>query len=231
MAKNIAQIDSELAIGAIAKASQDNPLILDFDETLLLRNSTAEYIDNLRPRWLGFILVMLLKVIRPWSWLPQPLGGEKTKDWYLVVVPTLLLPWTLLLWQQKAKELAQEYSNTEIITAVNSNPHAKVIIASLGFKFAIAPILKHIPIKYGSLVGCGFWQGAGDRNKGKLNMMQEVLSESELKSAILITDSLDDLPLLEIVKQPCLALWSSAKYINPFQDLWLYQLFTRLKQI
>ena len=230
MVKNIAQVDSELALKAIANAAPNNPIILDFDETLLLRNSTAEYINNLRPRWLGFILIMLLKLVRPWYWLPQPLGGEKTKDWYLVILPTLLMPWTSLLWQQKAKELAQDYSNTEIITAVDSNPHAKVIIASLGFNFAIAPILKHMSIQYDSLVGCGFWRGAGDRNKGKLNMMQEVLSESELKSAILITDSLDDLPLLEIVEQPCLALWSSAKYINPFQDFWLDRWIRKFKQ-
>ena len=229
MAKNIARIESELALKAIANANPDSPIILDFDETLLFRNSTAEYINSFRPRLLGFAIVTLLKILRPWYWLPQPFRGEKTRDWYLVIVPTILLPWTLLLWQQKAKRLAQDYSNSEIISAVNNNPHTEVIIASLGFNFALAPILEYMPIKYDSLVGCRFWQGAGDRNRGKLSMMQEILSESELKSAILVTDSLDDQPLLEIVEQPCLTLWSAAKYIDPFQDFWLYKLMKRLK--
>ena len=61
--RNIALCESSQAIAAITEASQYTPIILDFDETLLLRNSTAEYINNLRPRFLGFCLIILLKII------------------------------------------------------------------------------------------------------------------------------------------------------------------------
>ena len=47
-------------------------------------------------------------------------------------------------------------------------------------------------------------------------MMQEILSKSAIASSIVITDSEDDLPLLEVVQYPCLVVWSFAKYINPF---------------
>jgi hypothetical protein len=230
MAQNIVPLHPELAISAIANATQNNPVILDFDETLLLRNSTAEYINHLRPRSVGFMLILLLKVIRPWCWLPGRLRGNQTKDWYLVVIPTILLPWSLLLWQQKTQQLAKNYSNREIVAAVNSNPDATVIVASLGFNFIIKPILQQMPLSYDQLVGCRFWQGAGDRHQGKLLMMQQVLSESAMKSAILVTDSEEDLPLLQVVEQPCLTLWSTAKYIDPFQDFWLYGLFKKLKR-
>ncbi len=213
--------DSDLAIAAIAKATQDTPIILDFDETLLLRNSTAEYINNIRPRLIGFGLIMLLKLVRPWFWLPRPFKGEQTRDWFLVTIPTILLPWTLILWQQKTKQLAHDHSNTELISAVN-NTDAPVIVASLGFNFIIKPILQQMPIKYASLVSCRFWQGVDDRRKGKLLMMQQVLSDAEIRAAILVTDSVDDLPLLKVVKQPCFVLWSLAKYVAPFQDFWLY---------
>lgn len=229
MAENITPINPELALSAIANAAPDNPIILDFDETLLLRNSTAEYINGLRPRFLGFVLIILLKIIRPWYWLPQPFRGDKTRDWYLVTIPTILLPWTIFLWRKKAQTLAENYSNTEIVSAVNSNNDAPVIVASLGFNFIINPILQHMSIRYDSLVGCRFWQGAGDRNQGKLSMMQEVLSESAIKSAILVTDSQDDLPLLQVVEQPCLVLWALAKYVDPFQDFWLYAWMKKLK--
>lgn len=222
-------VDSKKAIAAIANATKNNPIILDFDETLLLRNSTAEYINSFRPRLIGFVLVILLKRLRPWSWLPQPFGGDKTRDWYLVIIPTILLPWTLLFWRQRAKKLAEDYSNTEIISAVDSNTKATIIIASLGFNSIINPILQHVPMRSDLLVGCRFWQGAGDRNQGKLKMMQEVLSDSEIKSAILVTDSEDDLPLLQVVEQPCLVLWSKAKYVDPYQDFWLYSLAKKLK--
>ena len=217
------------AVAAIADATDNTPVILDFDETLLLRNSTAEYIDSLRPRFIGFLLIVILRTIEPWVWLPQPFGGDKTKDWFLVIVPTILLPWNLLLWQQTAKKLAEDYHNTKLISAVESNERASIIVASLGFNFVIAPILQHIPMRCNLLVSCRFWRGAEDRHKGKLKMMQEVLSESEIKSAILVTDSEDDLPLLQVVEQPCFVLWPLAKYVAPFQDYWLYSLLKSLK--
>lgn len=221
MAQNVSSLNPELAIAAIANATQNNPVILDFDETLFLRNSTAEYINSLRPRFIGWMLIMLLKVFRPWSWLPGGFRGKELKDWYLVTIPTIILPWTLLLWQQKARQLAEDYSNVAIISAVNGNPDAPIIVASLGFNFIIKPILEQMPLSYDQLVGCRFWRGAGDRQQGKLLMMQQVLSSSAIASAILVTDSRDDLPLLQVVQQPCLVQWSGAKYIDPFQDFWL----------
>ena len=227
--KNLTPVNSEVALKAIADADNNTTIILDFDETLLLRNSTAEYINSLQPRLLGFILVILLKIIRPWKWLPHPWGGDKTRDWYLVTISTLLLPWTVLFWQQKAKKLAEKYTNTQLVAAVKQNADAQIIVASLGFNFILKPILKHVDLKCDRLVGCRFWQGAGDRNLGKLAMMQDILSESQLKSAILVTDSEDDLSLLKVVGQPCFILWSAAQYIDPFSDFWLYIWLKKLK--
>ncbi len=217
------------AINLIKDAAQDTPIILDFDETLLLRNSTAEYINSLRPRLIGFILVSILKVFRPWLWLPQPFRGDKIRDWFLTVVPTILLPWTLLLWQKKAQKLAQNHGNLELIEAVKQNCDSPIIIASLGFNFVINPILKHLPIRYDRLVGCRFWR-ASDRHQGKLLMMRSVLSDSQIDSAILVTDSKDDIPLLQVVAHPCLLVWSLAKYIDPFSDFWLFSLLREIKK-
>ncbi len=179
---------------------------------------------------MGFLVVTSLKMLRPWVWLPQPFRGDRIRDWFLVVVPTILLPWTLILWQKKAVKLATEYGNSELITAVNDNSSSAIVVASLGFNFIINPILQHLPLKCNRLIGCRFWQGAKDRGKGKLLMMQEVLSESQLKSAIVVTDSQDDLPLLQVVAHPYFVVWSLAKYIDPFQDFWLSSLLKKLKK-
>ena len=217
------------AINLIKDAAQDTLIILDFDETLLLRNSTAEYINSLRPRLIGFILVSILKVLRPWVWLPQPFRGGKIRDWFLIVIPTIFLPWTLFLWQKKAQKLAQNHSNLELIEAVKQNCDSPIIIASLGFNFVINPILKHLPIRYDRLVGCRFWR-VSDRHQNKLLMMRSVLSESQIHSAILVTDSEDDIPLLQVVAYPCLLVWSLAKYIDPFSDFWLFSLLKEIKK-
>ncbi|MEO1341062.1 MAG: hypothetical protein AAFV28_07945, partial [Cyanobacteria bacterium J06635_13] len=89
--QSVQLVQPQQALEAIANATVDQPIILDFDETLLLRNSTAEYINSLRPRLIGFALIMLLKVIRPWRWLPGSFRGDKARDWFLVTVPTILL--------------------------------------------------------------------------------------------------------------------------------------------
>jgi hypothetical protein len=224
--KNIITTKQQV-VDLLKNATADTPIILDFDETLFLRNSTAEYINSLRPRLIGFLLVILLKIIRPWYWLPQPFRGIQIRDWFLVTIPTILLPWTLLLWHKQAQKLAQDHGNTELIMAVQQNPQPPIIVASLGFNFIINPILQHLPLRHDVMVGCRFWQGAKDRGKGKLLMMQETLSDSELKSAIAVTDSSDDLPLLHTVAQPCLIIWSLAKYISPFQNIYLPFLSSR----
>ena len=225
---SITTVTPEQATAAIANAAENTYIIIDFDETLLLRNSTAEYINSLRPRLIGFILIILLKILRPWVWLPLPFKSNRVRDWFLVIVPTILLPWTLLLWQPKAKKLAKDYANTELISAINSNADATIIIASLGFNLIINPILQYLPVRCDRLVSCRFWRGAKDRHQGKLLMMQEVLSKSAIKSAILVTDSEDDLPLLQVVHQPYFVIWPLAQYTDPFKDFWLYSLIKKI---
>lgn len=227
----IEPIASSQALKAIANAKKDNFIILDFDETLFLRNSTAEYIDSLRPRLLGFIVIFILKALRPWRWLPKPFSGKKTKDWYLVTVPSILLPWSWFLWQKQAKKLARKYSNEQIVRAVNTSNKTPVIVATLGFNFIVAPILEQMPIEHDRIVGCKFWDGASDRNLGKLAMVQRILSKSIIDQAILVTDSPDDLPLLEAVGYPCLCVWLGAKYEDPFRDFWLYRLYQKFKKL
>jgi len=232
MKDDLAQVDyieTYQPLDLIQRANQNTAIIIDFDETLLLRNSTAEYINSLRPRWLGFILIVFLRAIKPWAWLPKPWRGDKVRDWFLVIIPTILLPWTFSLWQKKALELARNYGNQKILAAVEQNSNSQIIIASLGFNFVIQPILQHLPIQYSQLISCRFWQGANDRYHGKLTMMRSTLTETEIESAIVVTDSKDDLPLLQIVAHPCLVLWSEAEYVNPFDDFWLYIMLKRLK--
>ncbi|BAU64865.1 hypothetical protein STA3757_22420 [Stanieria sp. NIES-3757] len=216
----IDQIQKSEAIRLVETASQNTPIIIDFDETLFLRNSTAEYLDSLRPRTLGLLLLKFLYLIEPWNWLPGRFKNSKVQDWFLVIASTIFLPWTWFLWQKKARLLAKRHQNLELLATV-SNINSPIIIATIGFNFIINPILNHMPIKYDRVVGCRFWQGFKDRTEGKLLMLKKVLSSEQLKSAMVITDSEDDLPLLQEVAQPCLVIWPSAEYIAPLQNVYL----------
>ena len=221
LTKKLYLIEKSKTISLIEKANKNTSIIIDFDETLFLRNSTAEYIDSLRPRIISLFLLKFITVLKPWSWLPEPFKGSKIKDWFLVVIPTILLPWTLFLWRIKARKLAKDYGNSELIQAISKNNDSTIVIATLGFNFIINPVLSRLPMRSDMIIGCKFWQGALDRGKGKLLMVREQLSESSISSAIVVTDSYDDMPLLGVVKHPCLVVWPLAEYIPPFKNVYL----------
>ena len=208
-------------VNLIETAPDGTYVIVDFDETLFLRNSTQEYLNSLQPRIVGSFFLALLSLLKPWNWLPTPLKGDISRDWLKVVLATLFFPWTLILWQFQAKKLARIYENGPLIEAINKNPNSHVIISSLGFDFIIGPIAKHLPIKIERIISCRFWQGGSDRHKGKLAMTTAELGEDVVKDAILITDSNDDLPLLSRVSKPCLLVWPEAKNIHAMLDVYI----------
>ena len=211
-------------IDSIRETSQETTIIVDFDETLFLRNSTAEYLNSLQPRLIGLLLLRAIAFIQPWKLLTKK-TEEATRDWFLVFLTTLLMPWNLILWRNKARHMAKQYNNYELTKEFERNTNANIIVASLGFNFIILPILRSMPVNYSQLISCGFWQGLKDRQKNKLTMVQEFIDDDKIASSILITDSLDDLPLLNKVAKPFLVVWSKAKYNAPMRDFYFPMMY------
>ena len=214
-------------LDAVQSVGADQPIILDLDETLFLRNSTAEYLNSIYPRPLGAAYLLAAKAVRPWRWLPARLVAEDiSMDWFLVVFATLLFPWTLLVWRHRAKRLAQAHWNGHLLCAIAHNPNAQPIVATLGFSWIVNPLLKHLPVALSqqfarNVVACGFWSGASDRAKGKRAMVAEAIGEDALSRAVVVTDSSKDAPLLEAAEQPYLYKWPEAKYISPMSDVYV----------
>ncbi|MFN6463110.1 MAG: haloacid dehalogenase-like hydrolase, partial [Nostoc sp. DedVER02] len=209
-------------ISIIDRTPDDStPIIVDLDETLFLRNSTQEYLDTLRPRILGYLLLTLLNFLKPWSFLPGKIKGEVSRDWVKVFVATLLFPWTVILWRWRAKELAQVYGNAILIDAFTKNANLRVIVATQGFNFIVRSLCKHFPIELDSVIACRFWQGAIDREKGKYSLVSALLTKDEVNRAIAITDSTDDNLLLASVAIPCLVIWPEAKYVSAMANTYI----------
>ena len=183
-------------------------------------NSSAEYLNSLRPRFIAAIILKFLSLIKPWRFLIRSGKDSDVRDWFLILFMTLMLPWNIFLWQKTAKKLAENHSNKELITELNKNNNTNLIIATLGFQFVVEPILKFMPIDYSQLIACRFWQGASDRQKGKLAMVKESIKQEQISTGILITDSLDDEPLLKEVAEPFLITWRQAKYNSPMADIY-----------
>ena len=218
---------------AVRGANEDSLLIIDFDETLFLRNSTEEYLDSIYPRPAGAALLFALKALKPWRLLPARMRQDKiSKDWCLVLAATLLFPWTLLLWRSRAKSLAKVFWNQPLVQAINANPKAEVVVATLGFDIIVNPLLKHLPVVLSkkasgsNVISCRFWRGAADRATGKLAMVRDAVGHSAVETAIAITDSDHDQPLLDAVRTPCLTVWPDADCRAAMADVYMPLLYS-----
>lgn len=196
------------------------PILVDFDETLFLRNSTQEYLNTLHPRPIGALFLGLMNYLKPWNWLPGKLKGEISRDWLKVIVGTLLFPWTLILWQWRAKQLAKMYGNKVLIELLQRS-RSQAIIATLGFSWIVRPIIKHLPLQLNGVIDCRFWQGAIDRYRGKCLLVKNFLGSEKMSQAIAVTDSIDDIPLLSLVEKPCLLKWPTAKTRAAMADVYI----------
>lgn len=213
-------------IELIETAPDNTPIILDFDETLFLRNSTEEYLNSLQPRIMGAFLLAILSFLKPWKWLPSSIAGAQSRDWVRVVMATLFFPWTPILWQRRAKQLTHLHTNAMLLQALNKNPKSQIILATQGFDFIVRPICQHLPLPISKIIACRFWQGAVDRNKGKHALVTSALGEDIVNRALAVTDSMDDAPLLSSVSIPCLVAWPTAQYIPAMADIYIPLLYT-----
>jgi hypothetical protein len=202
-------------------APERTTIVIDFDETLFLRNSTEEYLRAVQPRFLGAIVLILLDYLKPWRWLFPGKRDDLTRDWLRVVILTLLFPWTVLLWKWRSRKLATRYTNTELIELIAQKPNAEVVIATKGFGFIVMPLLRQMSIDTNQLIACRFWRGNVDRTQDKQDMVAKAIDKDKLESAIAITDSYEDKSLLDAVATPCLVIWPKARYISAIEGVYL----------
>lgn len=220
------------AIETVSSARADSAVIVDFDETLFLRNSTQEYLGSLYPQPVGKLFLSVLKKIKPWRWLPKQFRArDVSQDWVLVVLATLLFPWTLLVWHWRAPKLAHRHCNLRLAQAIDKNQAARTVIATLGFRFIVAPLVAALPMATVhqpgfKLIACRFWRGAADRAAGKLAMVNAELETAEVANAVVVTDSEKDMPLLSVVAKPFLLKWPGAACIPALSHAYLPLLYS-----
>jgi phosphoserine phosphatase len=200
----------------------ETPIIIDFDETLFLRNSTEEYLNSLRPRSLAIVLLLVLDKLKPWQWLPGLRGHRDARDWLRVVLSTVLFPWTWFRWPAIARRLAQTHSNLDLIDRLQQQPRDQVMVASNGFTAIVQPILAAMPISTNQLLACRLWRGGlADRDRNKLERLQQQLPAETIAQSVVITDSIDDDPLLAQAAYPCLVVWPQATYVAALSRVYL----------
>jgi glycosyltransferase involved in cell wall biosynthesis len=203
----------EDAIAAIA--AYDGPVLVDLDETLYLQNSTEDFIDCARPGLVALVLLRLLDGLGPW----RRFGGEQTRDVWRVRLIFFLMPWTRRRWRRRVVQLAQRFANRRLIAALKARAEPPIIVTA-GFGPVVTPLIaalgfadcKVVAARLGSLE---------DRRFGKLHTATRDLGTGIVSSALIITDSLQDLELLQQCARPLRTVWPEARFRRALSRIYL----------
>jgi hypothetical protein len=202
MAQFAASPDAALA----AVYAHEGPVLIDFDETLYLRNSTEDFIDCARPGLLALGLLRLLEVLKPW----RLTGGVDTRDTWRVCAITTLFPWTCWHWRTKVGSFAERYVNQDLKAALNARAHQPIILTA-GFKSTVKPLLDAMGFANAPLIAARMYSFA-DRRNGKLQMATRELGAETVRCSLVLTDSANDSEILQSCKRPLQTLWPEARY-------------------
>jgi hypothetical protein len=212
---------------ALAEAGPGHPVIVDFDETLWLRNTTEEYLGSLRPRFLAYLLLLSLDLLRPWLAMPGPDRRHVYRDWMRVLVATLVMPWGLLAWRRRAPALAREWTNAPLFEHLSRTASARILVATFGLDMLVRPILQAISPRFELVCAGGFWSGWRVRRSGKKACIDASEGPDLVPRSIVITDSERDNDLLEACRTPVLRIWPDAEYRPAFADAYVPFLYTQ----
>lgn len=208
------------------------PLVLDFDETYWLRNSTEAFLDSVRPAWPAALLLALLDILKPWRLLPGPDKDHVWRDWLRVLTITVLFPWSLRRWRRIAAELGPRWRNPALATLVGREPAGGAWIVTNGFHPIVAPLLQAMPeAERPTLLASPLSTGFAWRRRGKAAAVEEAIGADRLAAATVVTDNDEDGDLLAAVGNPLHLKWPDARYEPAHQNAYLpFHYMERIKR-
>ncbi|HTE92517.1 MAG TPA: haloacid dehalogenase-like hydrolase [Bradyrhizobium sp.] len=216
-------VSPETAIGAIR--DHGGPVLLDLDETLYLRNSTEDFIDSARPCLPALLLMRMLDVIQPWRWT----GGEATRDVWRVRLISICFPWTGNRWNNRVAGLAKNFANLRLLAALKT-PGTTPIIITAGFQPIVAPLVAALGLPQAQIVAARLSTFA-DRRDGKLHLAVGALGDDTVRRALVLTDSAQDLTLLNACARPLRTVWPEAHHGRALSSVYMPgQYLTQVKR-
>jgi hypothetical protein len=191
------------------------PVLLDLDETLYLRNSTEDFIDSTHPRLPALLLMRVLDVIKPWRWS----GGDATRDIWRVRCISTCFPWSGKHWETRVTGLAKDYTNLRLLAAVTT-PGMQPIITTAGFLPIVTPLVAALGLPQARIVAARL-STFTDRCEGKLHMTIDALGQDTVRRALVLTDSIQDLTLLNACARPLRTIWPEAKHHHALSGVYM----------
>lgn len=190
--------------------SQGLHIVLDFDYTLFLNNSTDAFLSNVCPKWLVFFIITISDSFLRMLSRHRLVNYDKWRDFLRVAIVSFAIPWSVLMWRLRSKRLIQEFQNAELVDAVRSCNPSRITVLSFGFHHLLDPLISQIALPIKPFVICsriGF-RPLNLRKKGKVRELRPHLRPPDLPNALFVTDSKDDIEVLNYIPQSFLLQWS-----------------------
>lgn len=197
-------------------AGDGRKVFYDFDNTLFLDNSTNLYFNSIRPRWLVCLIFYFLNVVFDRFKIDRFIW----EDYIKTVICIYLFPLSYFRWKYRtAKYFAKELINEELLLN-EPKENRKYIVISFGHKEIIEPLLKHMGIDYELICSKILFNPKNIRKKGKLYYIEQFLNEGDKENCLFVTDSKDDLELLDYFKHSFLLVWRKQTPVS-FHNVYL----------
>jgi hypothetical protein len=181
------------------------PVLVDLDETLYLRNSTEDFIDCAAPAIVALTLLKALDVAKPWRFT----GGEPSRDVWRVRTVRTFNPWLLSRWKRRVHALGRQFVNVPLLTVMQARDDPP-IITTMGFQPIVKPLIAALGLPNARIISCRI--DTRDRCEGKLNLIERELGRAMVTKSLVLTDSMDDLTLLQACARPLRTIWPGARY-------------------
>lgn len=205
------------ALQCLAELPPGARVVVDFDETLLLANSTLLFIDSVRPRWLAWTVFKLVSLV--FRLLPGALHAWR--DAAVLVSLCLVCPWALPVWRRRAPRTAQAHANQPLARALVAHCRPEqVVVCSFGLGFVIRPLLAPLWHAVGAqadwaavpLVASTARSAGTDRRAGKASLLAASGLVVPGEPLAVVTDSLDDRDLLARATHPLFVQWAATRH-------------------
>lgn len=206
---SVEPITPELALEAIREAPAGQLLVLDLDETLLLRNSTELFLDQAQPKVVISLLLWVMDSLKPWRLVPKRYNRQAVQDWMRIRMVQILDPGSLRRWHGRCQEFGNRFLNlrlAEALPPIERNPR---LIATLGFREIVTPLLEAHGLGDVRVVAC---DSLRDRRVGKHVMLATADLPAPLNESLVITDSQQDRELLAEAATGLYVKWPDAVY-------------------
>ena len=187
-------------------------VLVDFDLTLFLSNSTEEFLGSAKPAFLAVFILKILALLRPWFLFSRERGYFVWRDAIRVWTVIILMPWTLFLFKRNAPALFKQYLNQDLAEPLQKAEKDNITIISFGFGFIIRQLIAGSSFARTKLVASSIWHPTLLRQQGKLAYLADNAIQTDPERDIVITDSdKDDADLLTTYNNGIHIHWPNEK--------------------